>query len=60
MLVHWPCGLGAYKDNGRKWKLLYYRVIQGLYWGYIGILEKKTEATTEVLGFRFSGVASRT
>ena len=35
--------LGLFKD------IYIYRVILGLYWGYIGIVEKKMETT---IGFR--------
>ena len=33
--------------------------ILGLYWRYIGIMEKKMEATIQGLGFRIQGLGFR-
>ena len=48
--------MGLYRDNGKEYGNYYnglyrdYRVYIGLYWGYIGIMEKKMETTT-ILGY---------
>ena len=44
--------MGLYRENGREHGkyCLGFRVILGLYWGYIGIMEKKMESTIKGVG----------
>ena len=48
--------LGYWKRNGSYYSGLGFRDMLGLYWGYIGILAKKMEATLQGLGLRVKGL----
>ena len=43
------CILGLYWDNGKENRNYYNGLYRVLYWGYIGILEKKIETT--IMGY---------